>query len=185
MTTAMISLTSSAVYRLGESNCPSVPRRKYTYSLSISSRQCGQDWYSGLATDLTIQTCASLISTRGTNVYAYFFEHSPSITSSLTSANDQGTYHSAEQLYVFNNIPYNYPDAGWMPADYVVQEQMVQYWVNFGNPNGDGSATGNLPASGNDEKVTCLGDSWGAEPIAIEAKKSFVLDWFAATGYHY
>lgn len=168
-----------------------MPRRKHTYSLSISSRQWGQDWYSGLAADPTIQTYASLNSTRGANVYVYFFEHSPPITSSLTSPNDQGTYHGAEQLYVFNNIPYNYPDAGWTLADYVVQEQIVQYWVNFikfGNPNGDGSATGNLtywPASGNDEKVMWLGDLWGTEPIASEAKKSFVLDWFVATGYHY
>ncbi|KAF3763393.1 alpha/beta-hydrolase [Cryphonectria parasitica EP155] len=139
-----------------------------------------------------VQEYASLNSSNGANVYTYYFDHSPPIDSSLVAPNTQGTYHGAEQLYVFNNIPYNYPDAGWTSSDYTVQAQLVQYWVNFikyGNPNGNGTgSSGNLtywPASGNDGTTMWLGDSWGADSIATAAKKQFVLDWFVATGYTY
>ncbi|PSR80089.1 carboxylesterase [Coniella lustricola] len=159
----------------------------------VSTWQWGQDYYAGLANDASIQTTASLNSTNAANVYTYFFTTAPPFDSGYVSPNTAGSYHGAEQLYVFNNIPYNHPTGNWTSTDYAVQSQMVQYWVNFikyGNPNGHvtETSTGNLtywPVSGDEGTTMWLGDSWGADVVADEAKKQFVLEWFVATGYVY
>lgn len=152
-------------------------------------RQWGQDFYAGIAKHGPVQTSESLNSTRTTDVYTYFFTHSPPMTTELASPNMAGAYHGAEQLYVFGNLPDIYPNITWDATELAIQSTMTTYWANFikyGDPNGDGSAPSNLtyfPPSGAEQETMWLGDSWGAQPIGTDEKKLFVQEWFEATGY--
>lgn len=68
-----------------------------------SSWQWAQDFYAGIANDDSVQTYASLKSTRGANIYTYFFTHAPPMTTDITEPNTAGSYHGAEQLILFES----------------------------------------------------------------------------------
>ncbi|KAJ5724725.1 alpha/beta-hydrolase [Penicillium malachiteum] len=113
----------------------------------------------------------------GTNVYNYFFTRTPQEDS------EAGCYHGAELWYTFNNIPYADYTANltWPAKDYAIADRMSDYWVNFiksGNPNGHG-----LPkweaASQEAREVMYLGNWWGSESIATDAKVDFLTRWEA------
>lgn len=159
--------------------------------IELPPRQWAQDFYAGIEDDASVQTYASLNSTRGANVYTYFFTHSPPMTTEITEPNTAGCYHGAEQLYVFGNLPGVYPTISWNATELTIQDSMTTYWANFikyGNPNGDGTTGSNLtyfPPSSTSAETMWLGDSWGPQSIGSEEKKQFVQDWFVATGYVY
>ncbi|PYH79231.1 carboxylesterase [Aspergillus uvarum CBS 121591] len=110
-------------------------------------------------------------------VYTYYFTRSPA------ENRDEGAYHGSELWYTFNNIPYSdYSNVTWYPYDYIVEERMSNYWVNFirtGNPNGDGLPE--FPPSTKEKQQTMwLGNSWGSGPLSAEdARIEFVESWMA------
>lgn len=124
----------------------------------VSSWLWAKDWYAGGANN---------------SVFTYFWTHSP-------PSQSLGAFHGSEMYYVFNNIPYNYPDMSWTDVDYSIQTTIVEYWANFiktGNPNG-----GNLtywPVSGNDTTTMWLGDSWGAGSIGDSDRIQFLQEFFS------
>jgi para-nitrobenzyl esterase len=67
--------------------------------------------------------------------YIYYFDHHPPGHDS----DRYGAYHSAELVYVFNNLDsVNRP---WTETDRKLADLMSSYWVNFartGDPNGAG-----------------------------------------------
>lgn len=72
--------------------------------------------------------------------YRYFFDlRPPAPATSLTPLASAGVFHTAEILYVFDNLqvrPWQ-----WRPEDRRMAEVVSSYWVNFaktGNPNGAG-----------------------------------------------
>ncbi|KAJ9156301.1 Carboxylic ester hydrolase [Pleurostoma richardsiae] len=114
------------------------------------------------------------------NVYHYFFEHSPAENSAA------GSYHGAELWYVFNNIPYtDYSNVTWTSYDILVESIMSQYWANFItylDPNGDGTSNMTYwPASSSSNATTMwLGNTWGASYLAnTTAKIDFIGDWMS------
>ncbi|TGO56884.1 hypothetical protein BCON_0072g00300 [Botryotinia convoluta] len=108
------------------------------------------------------------------NVYVYYFTHSP-------PNQTEGVYHGAELWYAFGNIP-TYYNLTWTEQDYALQEQMSGYWANFiktGNPNGGSLAQ--FPATTSDAKqVMWLGETTGASYLTpSDDKFSFMQDFFA------
>jgi len=99
------------------------------------------------ATDRTAATermWARLQSTTGkAPIYLYRFSHAPPIPADASfreGPNTQfGAYHSAELLYVFDNL--HLRDWPWTDVDRKLADQISSYWFNFaatGNPNGPG-----------------------------------------------
>ncbi|KAI9740215.1 MAG: hypothetical protein M1834_004793 [Cirrosporium novae-zelandiae] len=124
----------------------------------VSTWRWAKDWYAGGAKN---------------SVYSYFWTHSP-------PSQSLGAFHGSEMYYVFNNIPYNYPNMAWTDDDYAIQSTMVEYWVNFiktGNPNG-GNTTYWSP-SGNDTTTMWLGDLFGAGTIGDEKRIKLVEKFFS------
>jgi para-nitrobenzyl esterase len=72
--------------------------------------------------------------------YRYFFDlRPPAPETSLTPLAAAGVFHTAEILYVFDNLQVR--DWPWRPEDRRMAEIVSSYWVNFaknGNPNGPG-----------------------------------------------
>jgi para-nitrobenzyl esterase len=73
-------------------------------------------------------------------VYRYLFElRPPAPELSLTPLAAAGAFHTAEIVYVFDNLQVR--DWPWRPEDRRMAEIASSYWVNFartGNPNGPG-----------------------------------------------
>ncbi|KAJ5094082.1 Carboxylesterase [Penicillium angulare] len=106
-------------------------------------------------------------------VWSYYWTHAP-------PGQDLGAFHGSEMYYVFNNIPYNYPDMPWTRDDYEVQTRMTAYWANFiktGNPNG-GSLTKWLPSKFGHQTMW-LGDSWGSDTIGESSHVDLIADFFS------
>ncbi|KAJ5720297.1 Carboxylesterase [Penicillium malachiteum] len=106
-------------------------------------------------------------------VWTYYWTHSP-------PGQDLGAFHGSEMYYVFNNIPYNYPNMPWTTDDYEIQSQMTQYWANFiktGNPNG-GNLTKWVPSK-ESYKGMWLGDTWGSGTIGESSHVSLITDFFS------
>jgi carboxylesterase 2 len=102
------------------------------------------------------------------STFTYFYTHAPPNQTS-------GAYHGSELYYVFNNIPYTDPSKTWTLEEYRVGDTMVTYWANFiktGNPNGHGLA--HWPANNDHQTIMFLGDSWGEEPVASNARIAFL-----------
>jgi para-nitrobenzyl esterase len=72
--------------------------------------------------------------------YRYLFDlRPPAPETSLTPLAAPGVFHTAEILYVFDNLQVR--DWPWRPEDRRMAETLSSYWVNFaknGNPNGPG-----------------------------------------------
>lgn len=94
----------------------------------------------------TMRTWAQLESKTGTHkAYEYYFSHHPPFPADAKFERDVthfGAFHSAEIIYVFNNLAIrksrNWP---WQPWDWKLADIMSSYWVNFaarGDPNGSG-----------------------------------------------
>lgn len=94
----------------------------------------------------TMHTWARLETKTGTHkAYRYYFSHAPPFPLDQKFDRDvshMGAFHSAEIIYVFNNLDIrkarNWP---WTPYDYKLADTMSSYWVNFaakGDPNGPG-----------------------------------------------
>ncbi len=83
--------------------------------------------------------------TGGTKAYQYYFSHGPPFPKGQPFARDVtklGAHHSAEIIYVFNNLDIRatreWPYTAW---DRKLADMMSSYWVNFartGDPNGAG-----------------------------------------------
>jgi para-nitrobenzyl esterase len=72
--------------------------------------------------------------------YRYSFElRPPAPEASLTPLAAQGVFHSAEILYVFDNLQVR--EWNWRPEDRKMAELLSSYWVNFAK-NGDPNAPG-------------------------------------------
>ena len=74
-------------------------------------------------------------SKRSESVFTYFFDRAVP----WPEHPQFGAFHSGELPYVFNTL--DAMDRPWEPADRVLADQMMAYWVNFtrvGDPNGDG-----------------------------------------------
>ncbi|PYI09209.1 alpha/beta-hydrolase [Aspergillus sclerotiicarbonarius CBS 121057] len=125
----------------------------------VSTWKWALDWYAGGAT---------------ANIYTYFWDHAPPVQ-------DLGAFHGSEMYYVFNNLPYNYPNMPWTDTDFEIEKKMVAYWANFiktGNPNGEGLAE--WPASGTEKNTMWLGNSFGVGELTnSEARREFMLEWLA------
>ena len=73
-------------------------------------------------------------------IYRYSFElRPPAPEASLTPLAAQGVFHSAEILYVFDNLQVR--EWNWRPEDRKMAELASSYWVNFAK-NGDPNAPG-------------------------------------------
>jgi para-nitrobenzyl esterase len=73
-------------------------------------------------------------------IYRYSFElRPPAPEASLTPLAAQGVFHSAEILYVFDNLQVR--EWSWRPEDRKMAELLSSYWVNFAK-NGDPNAPG-------------------------------------------
>ena len=94
----------------------------------------------------TAETWAKLVSASGkTHAWEYYFSHHPPFPTGQPFARDVtklGAHHSAEIIYVFDNLDIrktrNWPYTAW---DRQLADMMSSYWVNFatnGNPNGKG-----------------------------------------------
>jgi para-nitrobenzyl esterase len=97
--------------------------------------------------------------------YRYLFElRPPAPALSLTPLAAAGAFHSAEIVYVFDNLQVR--DWPWRPEDQRMAEIASSYWVNFaksGNPNGPGLP--DWPAyTGPNGTVMRLADQPGAGP---------------------
>lgn len=106
-------------------------------------------------------------------VWSYYWTHSP-------PGQDLGAFHGSEMYYVFNNIPYNYPDMPWTAEDYDIQSKMTRYWANFirtGNPNG-GNLTQWQPSKKIQETMW-LGDTWGKGTIGKPSHVSLITEFFS------
>ncbi|KAJ5723696.1 carboxylesterase [Penicillium malachiteum] len=107
-------------------------------------------------------------------VWTYYWTHTP------PGQVVDGASHGSEMYYVFNNIPYNYPDMAWTDVDYEIQSKMTRYWANFiktGNPNG-GNLTEWLPSK-ESHQTMWLGDSFGSGTIGEESHVSFIKEFFS------
>lgn len=106
-------------------------------------------------------------------LWSYYWTHSP-------PGQELGTFHGSEMYYVFNNIPYNYPNMPWAADDYEIQSKMTCYWANFiktGNPKG-ANLTKWLP-SNKDYQTMWLGDSWGSDTIGDSSRVAFMEEFFS------
>jgi para-nitrobenzyl esterase len=117
--------------------------------------------------------------TGGTKAYQYYFTHAPPFPKGQPFARDVtklGAHHSAEIIYVFNNLDIrktrDWPYAEW---DRKLADIMSSYWVNFaanGDPNGKG-----LPLwpvwSEKDTHVIEFGDSVKAAPLPRQVEVDF------------
>jgi para-nitrobenzyl esterase len=75
-------------------------------------------------------------------VYRYYFNRRPpgAPELSLYPMTAPGVYHTAEIVYVFDNLK-GMKDWAWEPADYRLADALSSYWTNFaksGDPNGEG-----------------------------------------------
>ena len=83
--------------------------------------------------------------------YEYYYSHRNPYPTNQTFSDDQGNvrdvsqigaHHSAEIIYVFNNLDIRKGrDWPWQPWDYKLADMMSSYWTNFaknGDPNGAG-----------------------------------------------
>jgi para-nitrobenzyl esterase len=128
----------------------------------------------------TAKTWASLVTQTGdAKAYEYYFSHAPPFPSGQPFARDVtklGAHHSAEIIYVFNNLDIrktrDWPYTDW---DRKLAEIMSSYWVNFaatGDPNGKG-----LPAwpvwSAEDTRVIEFGDKVLVKPLPRQAEVEF------------
>jgi para-nitrobenzyl esterase len=94
----------------------------------------------------TMRAWASLETKTGTHkAFVYYFSHHPPFPKDGVFQRDVtkvGAHHSAEIIYVFNNLAIrdsrNWPWSAW---DHELADRMSSYWVNFattGDPNGKG-----------------------------------------------
>jgi para-nitrobenzyl esterase len=128
----------------------------------------------------TAKTWASLVTKAGgVSAYEYYFSHAPPFPQGQPFARDVtrlGAHHSAEIIYVFNNLDIrktrNWPYTEW---DRKLADMMSSYWVNFaatGDPNGKG-----LPLwpvwSEKDTHVMEFGDRIQAKPLPRQAEVEF------------
>ncbi|KAJ6022112.1 carboxylesterase [Penicillium herquei] len=108
-------------------------------------------------------------------VWSYYWTHAPPGEASV-----DGASHGSEMYYVFNNIPYNYPDMPWTDLDYEIQSKMTRYWANFiktGNPNGE-NLTEWLPSK-ESHQTMWLGNSFGSGTIGEESHVSLITEYFS------
>lgn len=120
----------------------------------------------------TARTWAALETKKGTHpAYQYFFSHHPPFPSGQPFARDitkLGAHHSAEIIYVFDNLDIR-KTRQWPYTDYdrKLAVMMSSYWVNFtvnGNPNGKGLPV--WPAfTENNPQVMEFGDQVKAVPL--------------------
>ncbi|CCD53902.1 similar to prolyl oligopeptidase [Botrytis cinerea T4] len=142
-----------------DSNAVTLTKEMYRDLSRTSTWDWATAWYAGGAKS---------------NVYVYYFTHSP-------PNQTEGVYHGAELWYAFGNIP-TYYNFTWTKQDYALQDQMSGYWANFiktGNPNGGSLAE--FPATTSDVKQAMwLGDTTGSSYLTpSDDKFSFMQDFFA------
>ena len=128
----------------------------------------------------TANTWASLVAKAGdSKAYMYYFNHAPPFPKGQPFARDVtklGAHHSAEIIYVFNNLDIRATrDWPYTEYDRKLADMMSSYWVNFaatGDPNGQG-----LPAwpawSAKDTRVMQLGDTVQAVPLPRQPEVAF------------
>ena len=115
----------------------------------------------------------------GTKAYQYYFSHGPPFPTGQPFARDVsklGAHHSAEIIYVFNNLDIrttrDWPYTAW---DRKLADMMSSYWVNFaatGDPNGKGLPI--WPAwSAKDTRVMEFGDTVQAIPLPRQPEVKF------------
>jgi para-nitrobenzyl esterase len=115
--------------------------------------------------------------------YRYLFElRPPAPELSLTPLAAAGAFHSAEIVYVFDNLQVR--DWPWRPEDRRLAEIVSSYWVNFaksGNPNGPGLP--DWPAyTGPDGTVMRLAEQSGAGPDSRRARYQVLNDFYLGKG---
>jgi para-nitrobenzyl esterase len=128
----------------------------------------------------TMRTWARLQTRTGTHkAYQYYFSHHPPFPADAKFERDVthwGAFHSAEIIYVFNNLAIrkarNWP---WQPWDWKLSDMMSSYWVNFaanGDPNGPGLPK--WPAyDDNQSQVMNFGDTVQAIPMPRTTELEF------------
>ena len=111
-----------------------------------------QDEITGAGMLWTANTWAHMEAKTGTKkTYQYYYTHRNPYPASEKFTDDQGNprdvsnigaLHSAEIIYVFNNLDIRrLRNFKWQPWDYQLSDMTSSYWVNFattGNPNGKG-----------------------------------------------
>ena len=128
----------------------------------------------------TMRTWARLETKTGTHkAYEYYFSHHPPFPADAKFDRDvshYGAFHSAEIIYVFNNLAIrksrNWP---WQAWDWKLADMMSSYWVNFaanGDPNGPGLPK--WPAyDENQTQVLNFGDTVQAIPLPRTTELDF------------
>ena len=128
----------------------------------------------------TMRTWARLETKTGTHkAYEYYFSHHPPFPADAKFDRDvshYGAFHSAEIIYVFNNLAIrksrNWP---WQDWDWKLADMMSSYWVNFaanGDPNGPGLPE--WPAyDENQTQVLNFGDTVQAIPLPRTTELEF------------
>jgi para-nitrobenzyl esterase len=126
------------------------------------------------------KTWASMETKTGeTKAYQYYFSHGPPFPTGQPFARDVtklGAHHSAEIIYVFNNLDIratrDWPYTAW---DRKLADTMSSYWVNFatrGDPNGKGLPV--WPAwSEKDTHVIEFGEKVQVIPLPRQAELEF------------
>jgi para-nitrobenzyl esterase len=112
-------------------------------------------------------------------VYRYSFElRPPAPDTSLTPLAAAGVFHTAEILYVFDNLQVR--DWNWRPEDRRMAELLSTYWTNFaknGDPNGPGLPQ--WPAfAGANGSVIRLGTQPGPGPDPHLARYHVLNDFY-------
>ncbi len=88
--------------------------------------------------------------------YLYFFSHTPP----EKGLEKYGAYHGAEVAYAYDNLGSDH-DATYTDADYLLRDQMSEYWVAFartGDPNAPGLPSWSTVASAQDDVMEFRGD---------------------------
>jgi para-nitrobenzyl esterase len=128
----------------------------------------------------TAKTWARLETETGTHkAYEYYFSHHPPFPSGQPFARDVtkvGAHHSAEIIYVFDNLDIRRTrDWPYTAYDRQLADMMSSYWANFaanGDPNGKGLPT--WPAYTNkDTHLIEFGDKVQVIPLPREAEVQF------------
>jgi para-nitrobenzyl esterase len=128
----------------------------------------------------TMRTWARLETQTGTHkAYEYYFSHHPPFPADAKFDRDVshfGAFHSAEIIYVFNNLAIrkgrNWP---WQDWDWKLADMMSSCWVNFaanGDPNGPGLPK--WPAYDDDQtQVLNFGDTVKVIPLPRTTELDF------------